>query len=68
MVEQGQARSTISRLVSLIADPGVVSLIPASPHTFLEIDLGKFLRSSLANSIKNECCQLQAKVSALSTG
>ena len=26
-------------VASLIADPGVVSLIPAPPHTFMEFDL-----------------------------
>ena len=44
--EKENPKTLINRLglvaqsvVSLIADPGVVSLIPAWPHTFVEIDL-----------------------------
>ena len=56
---------------SLTADPGVVSLIPARSHTFVEIDheinsTVILLPSTL--SFKKGCCQLQAKVCAGSTG
>ena len=52
---------------SLTADPGVVSLIPAQSHTFVEIDYEIictviFLPS--VESFKKDCCQLQAKVCA----
>ena len=56
---------------SLTADPGVVSLIPARSHTFVEIDYEIILRVILlpsAESFKKDCCQLQAKVCARSTG
>ena len=56
---------------SLTADPGVESKIPALSHTFMEIDheiisIVIFLPS--AESFKKGCCQLKAKVCALSTG
>ena len=53
------------------ADPGVASLILAQPHTFVEIDheiISKIILLSSAESFKKGCCQLQAKVSAQSTG
>ena len=55
---------------SLTADPGVVSLIPARSHTFVEIDHDIISTDHLpsAESFKNGCCQLQEKVCARSTG
>ena len=57
--------------MSLSADPGVPSSIPALSHTFVEIDYEIFFRVILlpsAESFKKDSCQLQAKVCALSTG
>ena len=56
---------------SLIADPGVLSLIPARSHTFVEIDHEIFSTVILlpsAESFKKGYCQLQGKVCAQSTG
>ena len=56
---------------SLTADPGVVSSIPAWSLTFVENDHEIFSTVILllsAESFKNGCCQLQAKVCAQSTG
>ena len=52
-------------------DPGVASLIPARSHTFVEIDreiIFTFILLPSAESFKKGCCQLQAKVCALTTG
>ena len=49
---------------SLTADPGVASSIPASYHTFMEIDHEIISTVNLlpsAESFKKECCQLQQK-------
>ena len=57
--------------VSLTADPGVASSIRAWSHTFVEIDheiISTVILLSSAESFKKGCCQLQAKVSARSTG
>ena len=56
---------------SLTADPGVVSLIPARSHTFVEIDreiIPMVILLPTTESFKKGCCQLQAKVCARSTG
>ena len=56
---------------SLTADPGVVSLIPAWSHTFVEIDyeiISTVILLPSAESFKKGCYQLQAKVCARSTG
>ena len=56
---------------SLIADPGVTSLIAAPSHTFLEIDheiISTVILLPSTESFKKGCCQLQAKVCARSTG
>ena len=56
---------------SLTADPGVVSLIPARSHTFVEIDheiISTVILLPSAELFKKGCCQLQAKVCAQSTG
>ena len=52
---------------SLTADPGVPSLIPVLSHTFVEIDheiISTVILLPSAESFKNGCCQLQAKVCA----
>ena len=51
----------------LTADPGVVSLIPARFHTFMEIDyeiISKVIILPFADSFKKGCCQLKGKVCA----
>ena len=56
---------------SLTADQGVVSLIPARSHTFVEIDheiISMVILLPSAESFKKGCCQLQTKVCARSTG
>ena len=55
----------------LPADPGVASSIPARSHSFVEIEHGKISTVNpfpSADSFKKDCCQLQAKVCARSTG
>ena len=55
----------------LTADPGVMSLIPARSHTFVEIDyeiISTVILLPSAESFKKDCCQLQVKVCAQSTG
>ena len=55
----------------LTADPGVVSLIQARSHTFVEIDceiISTVILLPSAESFKKGCCQLQTKVCARSTG
>ena len=50
---------------SLPADPGVLSLIPAWAHTFVEIDheiISMVILLASTESFKKGCCQLQAKV------
>ena len=56
---------------SLTADPGVVSSILARSHTFVEIDyemISTVILLPSSDSFKKDCCQLQAKICALSTG
>ena len=56
---------------SQTADPGVPSSIPARSHTFVEIDyemISKVILLLSTESFKKDCCQLQAKVCARSTG
>ena len=55
-------------VASLIGDTGVVSLIPVKPYTVMEIDHKKILQSFSSCCFKKGCCQLQAKVYALSMG
>ena len=57
--------------VSLTADPGVASSIPARSHTFVEIDdeiISMVILLPSAESFKKGCCRLQANVCAQSTG
>ena len=56
---------------SLTADPGVASLMPARSHTFVEIDceiISTVILHPSDESFRKDCCQLQEKVCALSTG
>ena len=56
---------------SLTADPGVVSLIPAWSHTFVEMNheiIPMVILLPFAESYKKRCCQLQAEICARSTG
>ena len=56
---------------SLTADPGVASSILARSHTFMEIDyeiISTVILLPSAESFKKDCCQLQGKVCARSTG
>ena len=51
----------------LTADPGVASSIPVQSHTFVEIDhemISTVILLPSADSFKQGCCQLQAKVCA----
>ena len=57
--------------MSLTADTGVASSIPARSHTFVEIDhevISMVILLLSAESFKKSCCQLQAKVCARNTG
>ena len=54
-------------IVSLIADLGVLSLILALPHTFMEIDSEIFSTVIILLALIG-FCQLQALVLAWSTG
>ena len=56
---------------SLTADPGGENSIPARSHTFVDNDyeiISKVILLPSAESFKKDCCQLQAKVCARSTG
>ena len=70
----GCVAQSVTRLatdVSLTADPGVASSIPARSHTFMEIDheiISTIICLPSAESFMKGCCQLQAKVCARSTG
>ena len=64
----------VQLVASLIADPEAASSIRARPHTFVTIDHEIFstvilLLHSISSfhSFMNGCCQLQAKIYALST-
>ena len=55
----------------LTAIPGVVSLIPAWSHTFVEMDheiISTVILLPSTDLFKKGCCQLQAKVCARITG
>ena len=56
---------------SLTADSGLASLIRAKSHIFVDIDheiISTVILLPSAESYKKDCCQLQAKVGARSTG
>ena len=68
--KQGRVVQSVKCLatdVSLTADTGVASLIPAWSHTFVEIDhemISRVILLSSPESFKKSCCQLQGKVFA----
>ena len=57
-----QSVTCLATDVSLTADPGVASMIPARSHTFVEID--HEMISTVISSLLLTCCQLQVKVCA----
>ena len=66
-----QSVTCLATNVCLTADPEVASSIPAGSHTFVEIDheiISTVILLPSADSFKKDCCQLQAKVCARSTG
>ena len=66
-----QSVTCLATDASLTADPGVASLTPALSHAFAEIDheiISTVILLPSAESFKKGCCQLQAEVSARSTG
>ena len=66
-----QSVTCLATDVSLPANPGVASSIPARSHTFVEIDYEIISMVTLlptAESFKKDCCQFQEKVCAQSTG
>ena len=66
-----QSVTCLATDASLTTDPGVASLILAWSHTFVEIDheiISTVILLPSAESFKNGCCQLQAKVCARSNG
>ena len=71
MCRVAQLVTCLATDASLTADPGVASSILARSHTFVEIDYEIFSTVILLPSVesfKMDCCQLQAKVYARSTG
>ena len=73
-IEPGHVAQSVTCLAtdaSLTADPGVAGSIPARSHTFGEIDheiISMVILLPYAESFKKDCCHLQAKVCAQSTG
>ena len=68
---EAQSVTCLATDASLTADPGVASLIPSRSHIFVEIDheiLSTVILLPSAESFKEGCCHLQAKVCARSTG
>ena len=66
-----QSVTCLATDVSLTADPGVASSIPAWSHTFVEFDYEIIFTVILlpsAESFMKGCCQLQANVCARNTG
>ena len=66
-----QSVTCLATDAKLTADPGVVSSIPARPHTFVEIYhdiISTDILLPSAESYMKGCCQLQAKVCAQITG
>ena len=66
-----QSVTCLATDASLAADLGVASSIPVRYHTFVEIDyeiISTVILLPSAESFKKDCCQLQAKVCARSTG
>ena len=64
VARHAQSVTCLATDVCLTAIPGVPSLIPARPHTFVEIDheiISTVILLPSADSFKKGCCQLQAK-------
>ena len=62
-----QSVTCLAKDACLTADPGLASSIPARSHTFVEIDheiIFTVILLPSADSFKEGCCQLQAKVCA----
>ena len=62
-----QSVTCLATDVSVTADPGVASWIPAMSHTLVEID-HEIISTVILLPFNKGCCQLQAKVCAQSTG
>ena len=66
-----QSATCLATDASLTADPGVVSSIPAQSHTLLEINykiISTVILIPSAESFKKDCCKLEAKICARTTG
>ena len=66
-----QSVTCLATDASMTADPGVASSIQAQSHTFVENDyeiISAVILLPSAESFKKDCCQLQVKVRARSTG
>ena len=66
-----QSVTCLATDASLTADTGVMSSIPALSHALLEIDheiISTVILLPSTESFKKDCCQLQAKACARSTG
>ena len=74
LISLGRLAQSVACLATdacLTADPGVVSLIPAGSHTFVEIDheiISTVILLPSADLFKKGCCQVQTKVCARITG
>ena len=74
MIILGRVAQSVACLatdVSLTADPGITSSIPAWTPSLVDIDheiISAVILLSSAESFKKGCCQLQAKVCARGTG
>ena len=68
---QGSAVGNMSTDAHLTEEPGIPSWIPASSHTFVEIDheiVSMVILLPFAEAFKKCCSQLQAKLCARITG
>ena len=66
-----QSVTCLATDTSLTEDPGVVSSFQALSHIFMEIDyeiISMVILLPSAESFKKDCCQIQVKVCARSTG
>ena len=71
LIAASQSVTCLATDASLTAGPVVASSNPVRFHTFVEIDHDIISMVNLlpsAESFKNGCCQLQAKVCTRSTG
>ena len=73
-MDNGRVAQSVTCLATdacLTADPGITRSIPAQSQTFIEIDyeiISTVILLHFADSFKTDCCLLQAKVCARSTG